>query len=293
MKMMKILSYNIFRILVFLLSIISPFYCFSLTPKWVGNTPHALNDTYMFVEVISYGQNVNVARMNAIHELALNNELAKAATVSVESGMLSREKSKIDASGKEKNTLSETFDLKVEVKGQNYEVQAKKIDEYAERYHHDEIKLYSLYMVALTNNPIYDQTYLTDSYGVAPAFMSIIPGVGQWYKGSKVKGTMMFLGGAATVTGVIVFENQRAVYHNKMIEQPKFAKEYNNKARNCEIGRNVCIGVAAGVWIYSIVDAIVAPGARRLIVESGKKGGLSLMPSFTPECAGVSLAYSF
>ena len=31
-----------------------------------------------------------------------------------------------------------------------------------------------------------DKVRLSTSYGAAPVFLSIIPGVGQWYKGSKV-----------------------------------------------------------------------------------------------------------
>ncbi len=231
--------------------------------------------------------------MNAIHELAQKKQLADAAKVSVESGLLSHSETTVDGSGKEQETIKETFDIKVGIANQNYEVQAKKIDEYSTKSHNGEIKLYTLYMVALTNNPVYDKTYLTDKYGAAPAFMSIIPGVGQWYKGSKVKGSLMFVGAAASVAGILVCENQRAAYHKKMIEQPKFAKEYNSKASNYETGRNICIGVAAGVWIYSIVDALVAPGARRVIVEPGKGGGLSMTPMFTPEYAGISLAYTF
>ena len=38
---------------------------------------------------------------------------------------------------------------------------------------------------------------------------------------------------------------------------------------NWAIGRNVCIGAAAALYAYNIVDAIVAPGARRVVVTPG------------------------
>lgn len=270
-----------------------PFYCFSLTPKWVGNTPHALNDTYMFVEVVSYGPTIGVARMNALHELALNKQLEEAATVSVESGMLSHSESYIDNKGNENDITKETFDVKVEIKNQKYQVQAKKVDEYSTKGHDGDVKLYSLYMVALSDKPVYDTTYLTDKYGVAPAFMSLIPGVGQWYKGSKVKGSVMLAGAVASVAGIIVCEDQRATYIKKMKEQPKFAKEYNNKASNFETGRNICIGAAAAVWVWSIVDAAVANGARKVVVEGRKGSYITAVPMVTFDSAGIALAMTF
>ena len=54
--------------------------------------------------------------MNAIHELALNQELADAATVSVESGMLSHSESHVNSKGKESNSLRESFDVKIDIK---------------------------------------------------------------------------------------------------------------------------------------------------------------------------------
>lgn len=270
-----------------------PFSGFSLTPKWVGNTPHALNDSYMFVEVVSYGSSIGVARMNALHELALNKQLEEAATVNVESGMLSHSESTFDNKGNEKDLTKETFDVKVEIKNQKYEVQAKKIDEYSTKGPGGEVKLYTLYMVALSDKPVYDTTYLTDNYGAAPAFMSLIPGVGQWYKGSKVKGSVMLAGAVATVAGIIVCEDQRATYIKKMKEQPKFAKEYNSKASNYETGRNICIGAAAAVWVWSIVDAAVAKGARKVVVNPKKGSYITAVPMVTFDSAGIALAMTF
>lgn len=278
-------------LMIWLLSI--PFSVFSLTPKWVGNTPHALNDTYMFVEVVSYGSSIGAARMNALHELALNKQLEEAVTVSVETGLLSHSELTFDKKGNEKEDIKETFDMKIEVKNQKYQVQAKKVDEYSTKGHDGEIKLYTLYMVALSDKPVYDTTYLTDKYGAAPAFMSLIPGVGQWYKGSKVKGSIMLAGAVASVAGIIVCEDQRATYIKKMKEQPKFAKEYNSKATNYETGRNICIGAAGAVWIWSIVDAAVTKGARRVVVEGRKGSYITAVPMVSFDSAGITLAMTF
>ena len=98
---------------------------------------------------------------------------------------------------------------------------------------------------------------------------------------------------AVAVAGIILCDNQGASYNKKAIEQPKFAKQYSSKASNWETGRNICIGVAAGLWVYNIVDAAVAKGCRRVIVKRADGGGLSLAPFGHPQGAGLSLAYRF
>ena len=46
--------------------------------------------------------------------------------------------------------------------------------------------------------------------------------------------------------------------------------------------------------VYNIVDAIVAKGARRVVVKRADGGGLSMAPFAMPDGgAGVSFAYRF
>lgn len=262
-------------------------------PKWVDNTPKELNQTYKFIEIISAGSDLSSARVDALHLLAQNQQLTKAVSVSVETGMLTHVEQTTE-NGKMNETITDNMDISVSVSGQEYKLQANKVDEYVEHgKRYGQLRLHTLFMVALCDNPQFDRTYLSTHYGAAPVLMSVIPGVGQWYKGSKVKGICLFAAEAAAVTGIIVCDNQRASYVKKMKEQPKFAQSYNNKADNWETSRNVCIGVAAGVWIYNLIDAAVAKGARRVVVKRADDGGLSLKPFAIPEAAGISLAYKF
>ena len=66
---------------------------------------------------------------------------------------------------------------------------------------------------------------------------------------------------------VIATESLRASYRKKMREQPRFFQKYNTKADNWANARNVCIGAMAAVYAYNLIDAIVAPGARRTVVR--------------------------
>lgn len=128
--------------------------------------------------------------------------------------------------------------------------------------------------------------------------ISIIPGLGQFYKGSKGKG-FMFLGlGAASVAGIIVCECTRASYANKAIEQPKYKKEYSTDADNWAIGRNVCIGVGGAIWLWNIIDAFTAKSAKRKVVTT-PNSSLSVQPYAAPNFTGqgvdvgVGLTFNF
>ena len=133
--------------------------------------------------------------------------------------------------------------------------------------------------------------------GVA-GLLSIIPGMGQFYKGSTVKGSI-FLGlSAAAVAGIIVCESTRSSYTNKAIEQPKYKKEYTTKADNWGTARNICIGVGGAIWVWNIIDALTAKSAKRKIVTS-QNSTLSFQPFATPSNSGlgidtgISLTYNF
>ena len=169
----------------------------------------------------------------------------------------------------------------------------KLVDEYWEwdgtKYHY-----WALFAVSDDDNePRFDNFTYSSSYGFTPVVMSIIPGLGQIYKGSTIKGICMFAGVAACGIGALVCESQRSDYKNKMKEQPQFAKDYNTKANNWETGRNVCLGAAAAVWIYNIIDAAVAKGARKIVVKPKDGNLFSLYPIATPHSMGLALTYNF
>lgn len=169
-------------------------------------------------------------------------------------------------------------------------VKARIIDEYI----HHTTGGYTIYLLVQTaKNPTWDYESVTLSNEYGFSARAFVPSMAQIYKGSKAKGAVIIATEAAAVAGIIICENQRASYAKKMKEQPKFAKEYNSKADNWENGRNISIGVAAGIWIYNIIDAAVAKGAKRIVVKRGNGSGMSVIPFATPNVAGVSFACQF
>ncbi len=284
---------NISRRLIFLLlacSIIS-LACQAGKPKWVGNTPKELNNTYRFIEVVSYGSSISAARMEAKQLLAQNEQLRRAVIVSVKSGNRQKIEQQI-VNGNMVETITNNITIDTEVSGQQYKLRAYPVDEYYEKTG-GQVKLYTLYMVGVADHVVFDKTYKSTSYGVAPVAMSIIPGVGQIYKGSTIKGVCMLGGVAALGLGALLCENTRSDYKNKMKEQPDFAKDYNTKANNYETARNIFIGAAAALYVYNLIDAAVAKGTRRIRVEKNHGSSIAISPMVTPDNAGIMLTYNF
>ena len=263
----------------------------AIKPKWIGNTPKEQNNTYRFIEVVSYGADVSSARMEAKQLLAQNEQLRRAVLVSVNTG----NRQKIDQvieDGDMKEIIHNNITIDTEISGQQYRLQAYPVDEYVERGH-GQVKLYSLYIVGISDNVVFDRTYLTTNYGAPPIAMSIIPGLGQWYKGSKMKGVCLFGATALCAAGALICENQRNSYVKKIKETPKFAKEYEDKISTWETGRNICLGAAAAVWIYNLIDAAAAKGARRVEVSPANRRSFTMTPVATSEYAGLALTYNF
>jgi len=171
------------------------------------------------------------------------------------------------------------------------------VDQWNARRRDGSVELHTLYQVAVTDRPRFDRTTRTTSYGMAPVVMSIVPGLGQWYKGSHVKGALLFGGVAACGVGALLFENQRKSNADKVAQNSGSAsliKYYSDKANNNRTLRNVCLGAGAAIWVYNLVDAATAQGARRVLVQSASGGSLSLAPSLMPSgepC--IQLAYNF
>lgn len=266
-------------------------------PKWVNNTPVELNKTYKFVEIISIGNDINNARIDALRLLAQDRQLTNAINVNVESGMLTNA-DQTTINGHFSETIKEQININVKISGENYQLQGQKIDEFAEKSPNGQIKLHTLFMVAVCNNPVFDNVYLTDKYGFSPVVMSLIPGAGQMYKGSYLKGGCILGSEILCAASVILCESQRADYKNKMKEQPRFAKEYNTKANNWATGRNLCIGIAGAIYIYNLIDAAISSGARRVKIKQSGKSDFTYKPCILLDESnqinlGLAFSYNF
>ncbi len=266
-------------------------------PAWVNNTPEEKNPTYKFVEVVSYGNNLDAARMESIKKLASDEQLIKSVSVYVDRTS-DKDINQVFVDGRLKENISNKINVNTQIKGKEFNLQASNIDEY---YTMDGNvgKLHTLYMVTVAPEARFDDVYLTTKYGVQGLWRSaIVPGWGQFHKGSKLKGACMLGGCAALAAGIILTENTRVDYNNKITKthSAQLKRDYANKADNFATARNIFIGATAALYIYNLVDAVVAPGARRIVVKSGKRRNTvySFQPLITPNGdAGLSASIEF
>jgi len=265
---------------------------FAGKPRWVGNTPKEMNGTYRFIEVIAYGNTIENARMNALQQLAQDEQLRRAVMVNIESGQLTDVQQHY-TNGNLTENIDNRLTVNMKVSGQEYRLQAQLVDEYVASYYNGKTQLHVLYMVAVNNSPQFDRAYLTTDYGIMPAVMSVIPGVGQFYKGNIVKGGILMGSVASLGIGALLCENQRSSYRNKINQNPEFAQQYSTKASNWQTGRNICLGAAAAIWVYNIIDAATSKGARKVIVKQRRGGDFSISPVISPMANGITLSYRF
>ncbi len=268
-------------------------------PQWVSKGETTLNaarsnDSYYFKVIQNVGSDLQQLRKGNTNALAdfigKQNNVKGLETIDIS-----------NRSGTEGVTTKEDYNLVFKNEFSTDAFYASLVDEYWEvvktplgtrEYHY-----YALYAVSTKGDvkPNFDRFEVTRNYGALPAVMSVIPGVGQLYKGQTLKGAFM-LGGAAIGAGAIILcENRRAYYQTRIIEEPKFARDYNKKSGDWETGRNLAIGVTGALMVWSVIDAAVTPGATRIRVSPATS--LSFRPTVVSDPnginPGISLALNF
>lgn len=262
-------------------------------PQWLTKKlPESKSGTYFFLNAEGLGASLEAARQMALVNLSTRLEHERGLVVSstVSSGSTQHRSAQGDS-----YTSHRDFSMTATEKGKAISINCRVIDEYWECTG-GTYTCHVLYTIANQNMPdtgsYDDRISLTTSYGAHGLVRSIIPGWGQIYKGSTTKGACILAGEAVCVAGIIVCENQRASYHKKMLEQPKFAQTYNTKSDNWENGRNICIGAAAALYVYNLIDAVAAKGAKRVVVKKSRPQ-FALYPIADMEHTGVALSMRF
>lgn len=182
----------------------------------------------------------------------------------------------------------------IQSKGDEHTLYSVCIDEYWERKN-------GLYYVTrlyakseLHGKPIFDEVaYKTDYPPAEGLVRSLIPGWGQIYKGSKTKGCLIIAGEAVGVGGIVLSYSMKSSWEKLMREDPKHLKDYSMSA---DMWQNIgygCIAFTAAIYIYNLLDAAFAPGARRVIVLP-RQQAMTLAPTVTIDgSVGIAMKYNF
>lgn len=143
--------------------------------------------------------------------------------------------------------------------------------------------------------PKFDCFELTREYGALPVAMSLIPGLGQIYKGQSAKGYSLLgveLAFAATIT---LGEIYRKYYINQGEKNPVDLDSWKSKSNTFRTMRNVGIILGGATYIYNLLDAAFTKGAPHVLIKPAQ--GNSIDMSFTPIACqggiGAGLTFTF
>lgn len=265
-------------------------------PRWASKGAGHLqdkrsNDTYRFVKFETFGGDLTQLRNEQTRPLieylastfGLEADKAEARVISTGGGDASLPN---DAEG----STAVSRDYKVTFSGAKDETfYARLVDEYVTFDENIDLTydftLYQLYAVATAGGaePVYDDYSFTRNYNAKALALSIIPGLGQLYKGQNTKAYCIWGGEAVFAAFTIAGEMRRHQYSkdrdNARLEgHHDIADSYHSKMKSWRTVRNIAICGLVGVYVYNLADAAISKGARQVIVKKKNGTQLSLQP---------------
>lgn len=238
----------------------------NLKPDWVNGYFRELPNSY--IEVVSAsGYDLNSARDKAANEAIKRRSLATGAEASV------------SINGDNLNVASD-HDLIVK---------SRILDEYILHTSTG----YTVYLLVQTaKNPTYDYEPVSVSERYPFSARVFVPGMAQIYKGSVGKGIAFISGEVAMLGGIVIFESMRSHYNTKIntTHNADARLQYIQKAKLMSGLRNGFIAGAAAVYVWNIIDGIVAKGNKHIMIG---EASVRISPYVVPEHSGVMLTLNF
>lgn len=257
-------------------------------PQWIHKAPTPTNSTFRYEVITAVGNSLDAARQRSLSELISNTGLSNGVLVTSDYRSSKKVKQQWN-NGKLTEVIDRNSEKTTSAKSKENEIFVENIDEYWIRDNDGDYYLTKLYAISeLDRRPLFDNVELTTKYGVNGLWRSaIVPGWGQFYKGSNLKGGLILGGTVGVIAGVIYTDCQRSDYVRKIgkTHNADIKKAYATKRDHFTTGRNVCIGALAALYVYNLIDAVVAPGARRVVVSKRDYPSMSYMiaPGITEE----------
>ena len=259
-----------------------------IRPKWVTSPPKPSNETFSYKVVSQSAGSLSEAKNKCLAELVSNAGFSNGVVVISENTSNEKLTQKWN-NGRLTENIEYNSNTNTEIKGNELELYINDVDEYWVLNKSGNYLLTKLYAMSNANQvPAFDRVTVTSNYGARGLWRSmIVPGWGQFHKGAKAKGGLILGGSVALAGGIIFAENTRANYASKILQthDVNLMKSYMDKRNHFATARNICIGALGALYVYNLIDAIVAPGAKYVKVEkSDRRGNLySFQPSATPE----------
>lgn len=169
-------------------------------------------------------------------------------------------------------------------------VKARVIDEFVNHKGPGEWEVYLLVQTSKHPNNVFEPVTVTDRYPFSPR--SFVPGMAQLDKGQTGKGLGFILGEVASLGGIVACEGMRSYNVNKATSTHNIQQRmaYTDRANYLMISRNVFIASAAAVYVWNVVDAIVAKGPRRVLLS---ESAIRCTPYASSDGVGFAMNISF
>lgn len=189
-----------------------------------------------------------------------------------------------------------TYRITIPEQGHTATVWAQRVDVYSTVDNNAALdpvfEYYQLYAVSGKDaDVVFDRFERSERSKGKAALMNIIPGTGQLYKGHTFKGYAI-LGSEIALGVTAVTQQLKANYYDKRAETATVgADSFRNDALSRRKIRNAALGAMAGIWAFSIYDALASESMPNILVSSPEGKGLTLSPS--PEGFGIAFVYHF
>lgn len=267
-------------------------------PRWIHKLPKTTNNTFNYELITTSSSSLNEARNNALTELIASTGLASGVIVSSERNS-NEQLSQVWENGRLTEQITNYAQTLTSIQSEEVKLYISSIDEYWRRDKQGIYHLTRLYAKSKVGATVhFDNVELTTKYGMRGLWRSlIIPGWGQFHKGSNLKGGMILGGCTALATGIIYTETMRNDYIRKIntTHSAEHKLTYATRSDNFAMGRNICIGALGALYIYNLIDAIAAPGARYVKLKRSYKGAsYAVAPTVVDgENPAVAMAITF
>ncbi len=231
-----------------------------LKPQWLKQVPASRNPDVKFITTYTFSSAGQVSYADEMGRLTVNlpgewHVSTKVSNVQVSERNLSTRRSD--------GGMQQTGTIETEANGRPVSINCLRVDEFRKGS-----AVWALYQVGKGADTRFQDCYVTEKYGGTAALLSLIPGAGQFYKGDPAKG-ILFLGGVAAGAGTSAFLlMQRQVFIQQLgqTHDINVIRQLDARQKNFGVAGGICIGATAALYLWNLIDAGMAPGAKRVVL---------------------------
>lgn len=160
-------------------------------------------------------------------------------------------------------------------------------------YDYDIFQLFAISEQDVT--PTFDNFQISRKYDQLPTLMSLVPGLGQIYKGQTAKGYTI-MGVEAALIGSIIYTTTQANRYQRYADSGEGVySSWESKVHFFKQIRTISAIAGGAVYIYNILDAALGKGAPHVIVKQKAQSrvDLSFHPIISPHSTGFGISMTF